>query len=413
MAPWQPRHPLYQKAMSSSPVHLRPPFRAEHIGSLIRPAALFQKRELLEERQCTPQDLKAVEDDAIKHVIKLQQELGIKTITDGELRRGVFFEGVFDTLEGMTSIIRPISTFKHYIPHIAFMYAAGLQESESVVCTGKIKRTKGFYIDDFKYLKTLVSPEDVKFIKITMCSPSWFHQRHGSDLTYDLSVYNNDDEYFDDLGFAYREEIKELYDIGCRHIQIDDPTFCYFCNENMIAGMEKAGVDHEALLDTYIRAINVCTQGRPNDLTIGVHMCRGNFKGGVHFSEGGYDRIAVKLFNTLDVDTFYLEYDTERAGNFAPLKQLPLNKVAVLGLVTTKNPKLESVADLKARVNEAVQALCEGNPKRSKAVALDQLCISTQCGFASVWQGNPVTEEDEKKKLALLIETAKQIWTDV
>ncbi|RDB28953.1 Uncharacterized protein YxjH [Hypsizygus marmoreus] len=395
----------------SAPLHLRPPFRAEHIGSLLRPPALYRKRQLFDENKCSLDQLRAAQKDAIRHVVKLQRDVGMKTVTDGELHRTVFFEGVFDSLEGMTIMpSRPITTFKRYIPHIGFMYNAGIREAETIFCSGKIKRTKPFYVEEFKYLKTLVPAKDVKFIKITMCSPSWYHQRHGSDLTYDLSVYKNDDEYFDDLGIAYRAEIRELYDLGCRHIQIDDPTFCYFCNDKMISEMEEAGVDHEALLDTYIRAINVCTQDRPDDLTVGVHMCRGNFKGGVHFSEGGYDRIASKLFNTLDVDTFYLEYDTERAGDFTPLKHLPLNKVAVLGLVTTKNPKLETVQELKARVNEAVEALMVGNPPRSRYVALNQLCISTQCGFASVWQGNPVTEEDERKKLSLLVEAAKQIW---
>ncbi|KAF8971398.1 hypothetical protein BDZ97DRAFT_1651079 [Flammula alnicola] len=394
----------------SPSMHCRPPFRAEHVGSLLRPQQLYEKRQELEADECDPDDLKPVEDEAIKHVLKLQQDVGIKTITDGELRRGYFFEGIFDKLEGMTYLPnRPIATFKPYIPHIALMYAAGIQEAETVFCSGKIKRTRPFHVDEFGYLKSLVPPEDVKYIKVTMCSPSWFHQRHGSDLTYDLSVYKNDDDYFDDMGKAYREEIKELYQLGCRHIQIDDPTFCYFCDEEMIAGMEKAGVNHEALFDTYIRAINVITEGRPNDLTISVHMCRGNYKGGVYFSEGGYERIAIKLFNILDVD---LEYDTHRAGDFTPLKHLPLDKVAVLGLVTTKNPKLESVEELKMRVNEAAEVLCQGSPKRSKEVALNQLCISTQCGFASVWEGNPVTEEDQRKKLALLVEAAKQIWPE-
>jgi len=251
----------------------------------------------------------------------------------------------------------------------------------------------------------------VKNIKITICSPSWIHQRHGSDETYDLSVYKNDTEYFDDLGVAYRAEIKELYEAGCRHIQFDDPTFCYFCSESMISGMEKAGVDHEALLDTYIRAINVCIQGRPTDLTVSVHLCRGNFQG-IHFSEGSYDRVAVKLFNNLNVDTYYLEYDDNRSGDFKALQHVPLNKVAVLGLVTTKRSQLETVDELKARVDEAVEVLVNGNPKRSKAEALNQLCISPQCGFASVFVGNPITEEDEKKKLRLLVETADLIWKE-
>ncbi|KAG6873567.1 hypothetical protein C0992_008612 [Termitomyces sp. T32_za158] len=354
-------------------MHLNPPFRAEHIGSLLRPPVLLEKRGLFEQRGISAEELRAAEDEAVERVVRLQRDVGMRTITDGEMRRGMFFEGVFDNLEGMTVIPnRPIETFKKYIPHIGMMYAYGVKEAETIFCSGKIKRTKPLYLDQFNYVKKLVSAEDVKHIKVTMCSPSWYHQRHGSDFTYDLSVYKNDGKF--------------------------------------ITRMEEAGVDHEALLDTYIHAINVCTRDRPSDLTVGVHMCRGNFKNGVHFSEGGYDRIAMRLFNKLDVDTFYLEYDTERAGDFTPLKYLPNNKVAVLGLVTTKNPKLETVEELKARVMEAVDAMTKDNPARTRQAALNQLCISTQCGFASVWEGNPVTEEDQRKKLAVLVEAAKQIW---
>lgn len=394
------------------PMLLNPPHRAEHIGSLLRPAALFEKRQLLEEKKCSQEDVRALEDDSIKHVVNLQKEVGIKTITDGELRREYFYDNVFDRLEGMTFIPnRPISTFKPYIPHQRLMHASGVRESASFFCTGKIKRTRPFYVDEFKYVSSIVAPEDVKNIKLTICSPVWFHQRHGSDMTYDLSVYSNDDEYFNDLAVAYRAEIKELYDLGCRNIQIDDPTYCYFCSEDMISGMESAGVDHEARLDTYIRAINLCTEGRPSDLRFGVHMCRGNYRG-FHFAEGGYARIAQKVFNTLDVDIFYLEYDNERAGDFAPLKHFPLDRVAVLGLVTTKDAKLESIDDIKARVNEAAEVMSSGNPRRSKEAALNQLCISTQCGFASTWHGNPLTEEDEKRKLALLVQAANEIWKE-
>ncbi|KAG6851185.1 hypothetical protein H0H93_015195 [Arthromyces matolae] len=367
---------------AAAAIRLNPPFRAEHIGSLLRPSVLFEKRSLYEQKQISKEDLRAAEDEAIKYVVQLQRDVGMNTITDGELRRGMFFEGVFDNLEGITPMpTRPIETFKRYIPHIGMMYAYGVQEADTVFCTGKIKRTKPFYLDQFNFVKGLVPAKVPLFI----------------------ARY----EYFDDLGIAYRAEIQELYDNGCRNIQIDDPTFCYFCNDNMILQMEEVGVDHEALLDTYIRAIN----------------------GGVHFSEGGYARIATKLFNNLDVDTFYLEYDTERAGDFAPLKHLPNNKVAVLGLVTTKNPKLETVEEIKCRVNEAVDAMTKDNPERTREDALNQLvlllilqvyifdfeppnrlCISTQCGFASVWEGNPVTEEDERNKLAVLVEAAKQLW---
>ncbi|KAJ7487533.1 hypothetical protein B0H11DRAFT_2013759 [Mycena galericulata] len=394
-----------------SSLKLRPPFRVEHVGSLVRPRELYEQRLLVEQGKVAREDLRAAEDAAVEHVVKLQHDLGLGTITDGEMRREMFFEGVFDKLEGMTYLPhRPMSEFKSYIPHVKLMAAMGLTELPSWHCSGKIKRTVPFYVDHFKALKSIVPPEDVGRIKVNMCPPTWIHQRHGSDWTYDPAVYQSDDEYFDDLGIAYRAEIKELYDLGCRNIQLDDPTFCYFCNDNMTKGMEEAGVDHEALLDTYIRAINLCTVDRPQDLNIGLHMCRGNFTGGIHFTEGGYHRIAVKLFNSLDVDTFYLEYDNERSGDFSPLKYLPLNKVAVLGIVTTKSPKLEDAQVLKARIHEAAEEVANGILRRSKEAALNQLCISPQCGFASTWQGNPVTEEDEKKKLQLLLAIAKEVW---
>ncbi|KAJ6621666.1 hypothetical protein B0H10DRAFT_2163022 [Mycena sp. CBHHK59/15] len=388
-----------------SALKLRPPFRVEHVGSLVRPRELYEKRALLEQGKCARDDILAAEDAAVVHVVKLQRDLGLRTITDGEMRREVFFEGVFDKLEGMTDLPHREHTLRSYIPHVKLMSAMGLTELASYYCTGKIKRTEPFYVEHFKALKNVVPPEDVKHIKVNMCPPTWIHQRHGSDLTYDLSVYRTDDEYFDDLGIAYRAEIKELYELGCRNIQLDDPTFCYFCNDDMISGMEAAGVDHEALLDTYIRAINLCTVDRPHDLIMGLHMCRGNFKDGIHFTEGGYQRIAAKLFNTVDVDTFYLEYDDERSGDFLPLKYLPPNKVAVLGIVTTKSPKAHPKV-LKARIHEAAEVLSNGVPPRSMEAALNH----PQCGFASVWQGNPVTEEDEKKKLRLLVEIAKEVW---
>ncbi|KAG6819931.1 hypothetical protein H0H93_007330 [Arthromyces matolae] len=231
-------------------------------------------------------------------------------------------------------------------------------------------------------------------------------------MTYDKTVYNNDDEYFRDLAIAYRAEIMELYDLGCRNIQIDNPSFCFLCDEGMIASMEKAGQDPEVLLDSYIRATNMYTADRPDDLTIGVHMCRGNFRG-KHFAEGSYARVAQKMFNELDVDVFYLEYDdVTRVGDFTPLKHLPRNKVAVLGLVTTKKAELETVEQLEAQVNQAVKAICEGSKDRTREEALNQLCISTQCGFASEWHGNPITEEDQQKKLELLVKAAKHIWRE-
>ncbi|KAF5341433.1 hypothetical protein D9758_014748 [Tetrapyrgos nigripes] len=217
--------------------------------------------------------------------------------------------------------------------------------------------------------------------------------------------------YITDLATAYREEIKELYDLGCRNIEIDDPQIAFFSYEPMIEQMRSQGKDPEYLLDTAIKAINLCTQGRPEDLCIGIHFCRGNHKGRSLFNSS-YERIAKeRVFERLDVDVFYLEFDnSNNSGDFSPLRNFPTDKAIVLGLVTSKNGQLESPEEIKSRVFEAATVMSEGHPTRSKEEALNQLCISPQCGFASTWEGNPVTEEDERKKLSLLIQTAKEIW---
>ncbi|EPT03867.1 hypothetical protein FOMPIDRAFT_1022060 [Fomitopsis schrenkii] len=392
------------------PLHLDPPCRAEHIGSFLRPAELVAKRGEYESHKCTHEELRVVEDESIPAIVRLQQEVGIKTITDGEMRRGSFYEGMFEKLGGMTIVpARSLSTFKAYLPYVAIFHMMGLTEWSSIYTTGKIKRTKGVHTDDFKYLKALVSPEHVKYIKITICGPTWMHLRHGSEYTYDKSVYASDAEYFEDLIKAYREEIDELYQLGCRNIQFDDPTFAFFCAESMITGMEQASVNHEELLDMYIDLYNAILANRPEDLTVGIHTCRGNFKG-MHYSDGSIERIAEKYFGNLNVDCYYLEYDTERSGGLEPLRFLPPTKTVVLGIVSTKVAQLEGIAELKARVEEAVGIISHGQPKRSRQEALNQLCLSPQCGFASVYEGNPITPEEQRRKLELVVEAAKQIW---
>ncbi|KAH8102581.1 hypothetical protein BXZ70DRAFT_1006492 [Cristinia sonorae] len=391
-------------------LHSNPPFHAEHVGSILRPKALLEKRAQFEAQQCTKQELVNAENDAIAAVVKLQQDCGMRTITDGEMRRTFFFEGMFENLEGMTFVPNtPIEHFKAYLPYVAFYVMAGLSEVPSTYTTGKIKRTKGVHTEDFKYLKSCVKPEDVKHLKVNMLSPIWLHLRHGPEHTYDHSVYKNDDEYFRDLIQAYREEINELYELGCRNIQIDDPSFCFFCAQSMLDGMTKAGVDHAALLDKYISWYNVMTRDRPDDLVIGVHMCRGNYKG-LHYCEGGYEAIAKKVFVDMDVDCFYLEYDDNRAGSFEPLQHLPLGKVVVLGLVTTKNGVLESASDIKSRVEEAVEVMVNGHPERSREDALKQISVSPQCGFASTVDGNPISEEEQRLKLELVVSVARMLW---
>ncbi|KAK7468825.1 hypothetical protein VKT23_003326 [Stygiomarasmius scandens] len=394
----------------SSP--LKPPFRAEHVGSLIRPKVLYDTRLLLEQGKASTEDLHKAEDEAIKQVIKMQHDLGYKGVTDGEMRRAQFFDGVFENLEGLVFIPeRPLSEYKKYLPHIVNFLQVGVPSYPSWHCNGKIKRRKPFYVDDFNHNKTLVAPEDVKYIKVNMPSPTWIHQRHGSDWTYDLNVYKNDDEYFDDMAIAYREEIQELYNAGCRSIQLDDPTFTFFCHQPMLDAMRNEhGVDPDVLFETYLRAVNIVTQGRPSDLHLSVHMCRGNYRG-MPFCDGPYSYIAERIFPRLDADTIYLEYDDMAStGNFEPLKFIPENRTVVLGLVTTKSNKIETLQELVKQVDEAADAMVTST--RTKEMALNQICISPQCGFSAVWQGNPLTEEDQYKKLAVLAEAAKTIWKD-
>ncbi|EED83961.1 predicted protein [Postia placenta Mad-698-R] len=355
-------------------LHLNPPFRAEHVGSLLRPAKLVQKRFDHDAQKCTA-----------------------KSATR---RRGQehFGSCMFEKLEGMS-----------IIPNLC--------EATKSDGPGKIQRKRGIHTEDLIFLKGLVAPEEVKHLKITICGPTWMHSRHGSEYTYDQAVYKSDesdhsgraDDYFADLIRAYREELTELYDLGCRHIQFDEPTFAFFCSESVIAGMEHAGVDHEALLDQYISVYNAILQEQPADLTLSLHTCRGNYKG-IHFSEGGFDRIAVKFFNDLNINCYYLEYDSERAGSLEPLQYLPLHKTVVLGLVTSKSAQMENLGDIRERVEKAVDSISQGNPKRSREDALNQVCISPQCGFASVFEGKPLSEEDERRKLGLVVEAAKQIW---
>ncbi|KAK7694468.1 hypothetical protein QCA50_001654 [Cerrena zonata] len=393
-------------------LRLNPPFRAEHIGSLKRPQELLQKRALLDAKKVTVEELKETEDASIKEIIQIQRDAGIKSITDGEFRRHMFFDGVFDNLEGMKYIPEvPLDWLMDYVPDVMAFKKLDFKKADSYVCEKKLRRTKPFYLYQFEELKKLTTPEEHKNIKITVCAPEWFHLRHGP-YAYPKEVYANDEEYFADIAVAYQQEFQELYAAGCRNIQFDDPLLAYFCAESMITGMEERGIDHAALLDLYIKVYNDCLKGRPDDLTVGLHLCRGNFKGGKHFSEGGYDRIAIKLFQQINVDCYYLEYDTERAGTFEPLKFLPKNKSVVLGLISSKLAQLEDKAELKNRVRLAAELIAQGEDKRTVEEALNQICISPQCGFASHSDGNNIGSEDMKRKLSLVTEVAKEIWSD-
>ncbi|KAI1788764.1 UROD/MetE-like protein [Ganoderma leucocontextum] len=382
---------------------------ADHVGSLLRPRELVEKRIAFHTGQCSIEDIKALEDKVIPQIVKLQKDLGLTVLTDGEVRRAVYNHGIFEEVEGMTVIPdRPFTEYMPYLPYVTMFSAMGIKGFTSTKTTGKLRRAKPVHAHEFLSLKQHVAPEDVPNIKITMCGPTWMHLRHGSEHTYDHAVYMNDVEYFTDLVKVFRDEIKDLYELGCRRIQFDDPGFAFYCSEVTIAGMEAAGVDREQLLKTHIDVYNRVTADRPADLVIGVHTCRGNMKG-MHFSEGGYDRVAQQLFKDLDVD---LEYDTDRAGGLEPLRFFPVGKHVVLGLVTTKSGTLEDIETVKGRVRRAAEIMSdsENEPRRTYEEALGQISISPQCGFASVFEGNPLTEEEEKKKLGLVVEAARQVW---
>ncbi|GAA5973231.1 hypothetical protein JCM11641_006335 [Rhodosporidiobolus odoratus] len=393
--------------------HCCPPFRADHIGSLKRPLELLAKREEFHQGKCTREELKAVEDEAIKAEVKRQQEVGIKAVTDGEFRRHMFWDGFHNNLDGMVVIQNPgRELFKMYVPDIkAFFQSHAARPGDTMVCKGKLVRNKPMYRPEFEYVASLVKPDEVKNVKITLAAPEWYHLRHG-EHAFDKSVYPTEEGYFADLAKAYREELADLYEAGCRNVQFDDPLLAYFCATDMLEGMKAEGQDPTKVLDQYIQLYNDCVRDAPKDMVIGLHLCRGNFKDGMHFSEGGYEHISKKLFTELNAHVYYLEYDTARAGGFEPLADLPADKVVVLGLVTSKFPKLEDKEELKQRIYEAADFAAKG-ANQTREEALKRLCISPQCGFASHAEGNPVDFDDVIAKLGLCVDVAKAVWGSV
>jgi 5-methyltetrahydropteroyltriglutamate--homocysteine methyltransferase len=359
-----------------------PPFRADHVGSLLRPANLLDARKKAKAGEIDAAALKAVENDAINDAVALQESLGLQVVTDGEFRRDFWhldFLAGFDGMEWWETAL-----------------GAGFNNDEQpplVKATGKVGHSKGIFTDHFAYLKSVAKATP----KITIPGPAMMHMRPGREGI-DAAVYPDLAEFWDDLCAAYRAEIAELGEEGCTYLQVDDVSFAYLCDDGMCTMMRNRGDDPADMLDLYTGAMNDALRDRPEGMTATVHMCRGNFKSS-WVAEGGYEPVADKIFNSVDADGFFMEFDTDRAGGFEPLRFLPAGKIVVLGLVTTKQPDLETKDELKRRVDEA-----------TKYVALDQLCLSPQCGFSSTHHGNDVTVDDQKRKLALVVETAADIW---
>jgi len=362
----------------------RPPFRADHIGSLLRPPTL--RRAFREHAAGTLSDdaFRAAQDAAIRDVVRLQADCGLEVATDGEFRRISYWEKFVRLTEGLTV---KEALFKFHDEH-------GHESNFTApYAEGKVGRSAAITLDEFAFLEaqTRATP------KITMPAPSTMHLYRYRDFA-DPKVYADANSFFIDLGKVYQREIADLARAGCRYVQLDEVALAMLCDPAARAKLAADKVDAEGLVDLYVDAINEAVKDRPAEMVIGIHMCRGNYKG-MYLSEGGYDSVAEKLFGRANVNHFLLEFDTPRAGDFAPLRFLPKSKGVVLGLVSSKVPQLEPLDTLKRRANEA-----------AKYVDPSRLAISPQCGFASTMGGNPVTEADERAKLRLCVDAGRTIW---
>jgi 5-methyltetrahydropteroyltriglutamate--homocysteine methyltransferase len=331
--------------------------------------------------------LRAVEDKAIAEVVKKEESVGLKSITDGEFRRAFFHLDFLEQLDGVT-VTGSIEASSDAQDKVGFT-------PPKLSVTGKLRHVRNIQVDDFNYLKSQVTQTP----KVSIPSPTMVHFRGGRKAI-DIESYPDMDEFFEDLAQCYRDEINALYQSGCRYIQLDDTNLAYLCDPKMRAGAIERGDDPDELPRTYAALINAVIDGRPDDLTVGIHLCRGNFRS-TWFAEGSYEPVAEVLFNELNVDAYFLEYDDERSGDFAPLRFVPDHKTVVLGLVTSKVPDLESKQDLIQRVKDA-----------AKYMPLENMCLSPQCGFSSTVHGNELTEDDQWAKLELVINTAREIWGD-
>jgi methionine synthase II (cobalamin-independent) len=399
---------------------MAPPFRAEQIGSLLRPAELLSARTKSDSTtsyaQNLPEEVQRLTKVAIAAAVQKQIALSIRPITSGEFERHIFYGGFFENIEGFEVLPElPLPDgFRTKFPTSGTLMKMGIKTRPGVVATGKIKHVKSPYLEEWETLKGLLKPEQWKDGKLTMPSPTWQHMQLAKGTAYSSSVYSSDKDYFTDLAAAFKAEFTTLYSAGLRSIQIDDPNLTYFMTDGFLEGCVADGIDPDELLDLYIWAHNACLADMPKDLHIGIHLCRGNMASSTHVVSGSYERIAKKIFQGLDYQTYYLEYDSERAGDFEPLRHLPVGKNVVLGVVSTKNPKMEILDDLVGKVESAADVIARGQGKTREEVIEASLGVSPQCGFASISLGGGVgfSEEIMWEKLVLVRDLARKIWKD-
>jgi len=367
----------------------KPPFRAEHVGSLIRPATLIEGRMKAEKEEISDIELKRIQHAAIRDVVHLQEELGLKVVTDGEYNRQSWHRDFMLKFHNVRMIPSKLTVRFHSAE------GARLHSPPTMQVTGKLARPNGggIFVRDFKFLASVARAMP----KITLPSPTVMHFRGGREAI-DAEAYPDISDFYDDLARLYREEISDLGAAGCRYLQIDEVNLAYLCDPQLRKQVANIGEDPTTLPRTYATLLNATIKDRPRDMTVCMHLCRGNFAG-AWVAEGGYEPIAELIFNEINMDGYFLEYDSARAGGFEPLRFLPTGKVAVLGLVTTKTGKLESKDELKRRIDEA-----------AKYAPLEQLALSPQCGFSSGIGGNTMDEAGEIAKLRLVVDTAREVW---
>ena len=369
---------------------MTPPFRVEHIGSFLRPAYLLEAARRAKAGELAPDEYRRVQDRAITEIVRWQEAAGLRSITDGEFRRRLWSAGFFDAVSGFA--MREDGGLRS----LGFRSAdASVGVPASPYAREKLRRTRPIVADDLRFLRTVVRRG---VPKVTLASPSVMHYFLGPNAV-DPGVYPDIEEYFEDLARIYREELGELAGAGCRFVQLDDTALPCNCDARAREEVRGRGEDPDGLTARYVRLVNDAIRGRPASLAVGIHLCRGNLKG-MWMAEGGYEPIADRLFNGLDVDAYFLEYDTPRAGDFTPLRLVPAGRRVVLGLVSTKTPVLESRDELVRRIDEA-----------ARFVPIERLGVSPQCGFASAGgAGQVLSEDDVRRKVALLQEVAAAVW---
>ena len=358
-----------------------PPFRADMVGSLLRTEPLKQARQRHAEGAMGADELRAVEDREIRAILARQEQVGLRAATDGEFRRSWWHFDFLWGLEGVSKVER------------AIQFQGTATRAENIAVTGKLDFADHPMIEHFRFVadRTQLVP------KMTIPSPSVLHFRGGRQ-SISREIYPDLTEFFDDLATTYAKAISAFHSAGCRYLQLDDTVFAYLCDPAQLAQVRERGDEPDGLAEIYADTITKALSGRPSDLRVTMHSCRGNFRS-TWISEGGYEPVAETLFQRADIDGYFLEYDSDRAGGFEPLRFLPAHKQAVLGLVTSKSGTLENKDEIKRRIDEATQF-----------IDLDQICLSPQCGFASTEEGNVLSEDEQWRKLEMIVEIADEIW---